>query len=1713
MAYFRMARIFFVALFLVGPMVPAVDLKGAMDEEMGRSHQTALKLESLAYDFLKHQLNGADLPEAVDGYLKNVMAPVLRGKALNIKLSVKPNEPGVLFLESAVSGHGLSHRLGSYRIVFNDHEQIQFVIPKITTTHTGRYQDRKQKELELFNYEVSGDLETGPVKTPDSVSKQQGELRSLFRADPLLHPHITNIFKTGGSEKKHLSELQESVLRELLTIEKKQDPSSVKPLASGVFMPVGSGKTVVAALYFKRLHELYLKNNIQSPNALKKKMKILFIVENLRILEDAKETFSEIYGVPDQQIIKLFGGGKLDNYSASLLKASPLWFSSRSSFYNSKEKIYELIAQDPDSSWVFIFDEAHHVGTQSGQIEEILTELKQKENALLKAKDRVFYMSATLMHDDKNIIADLDGNLVAPFLTDSEKGVLLKGENVEQMVQKQLFRGMASCYIAPLFKYDSLIYQNFSDLPLVLRDIEYDQAHQIKYLAYHKNFIRIIFDKIQQVALPPLGDRGIIFVPTIGHADLYKREFEKVARRNSDFFEVYHSQLTDIEKKRVLHWYRNPYGKNTNRYLIVIDGVNEGVDFPESNLIVNLRINNSFKTLTQNLGRILRVTGFKADARLIDVSHSFHQIVKDAIQSGYRYMKDWRDMDRQEINRYDTIVRQKLPLPPEDFQSETVEFMDQLTRLDQKDVATQSEEAFSPTELSTPDLEELWDQVLNEGPNSYLTSTDNEDHRLFRETLFQRTFDYLASDENRASKESNEKAWMVLFSVFPKELHDAIVSRPSNGNFTPTGRKTSVNFVSRFSQVNLTNLIPVVLQIETPFNYDANVTLVHLLKECALLKTKGSLSPHENCSYDGLLTYLHLEGHALIKDTVSSHRVMDLTDKLWEYASLSTQKAIIDSVFGEGRTASSDPNLVDFLFREAIQCLHESCDRKVLYAFADPKNDLDLFFGHFPRGHSTIHYFEHRYFKYKDRRRREDRPTLGDFGYDPDKVQKATPEEYQIFWSRFRTEVASDKLNFLAAKSFLYFAKESLNFLEEKLSQDHIEDAVMNKKGDPNDNNNIYDQVFLEKLLIQANEYHSQVRASWGDAEWLNQSSLERLWRMYQTLIRRVKKALILKNGQPAFKKQLPLLASENIDSPIKTTKSTTQKEPDSPSKQVPPSFESQLDEAIQTYFQRGFDDETLKMYQPLAEKLKAEIQSLSSSYPIASTNASLNGFESAWPAIIVSGHVGLNGKVPLNGLEAKVITLLPLLGVHLSDLQLNDRQLISFLKFVIEAEKTMVSQEVGYRSLATALQIQENYQKYWDVIRDGPTDKSSYRIRDKKTWNYLHHERQVDPYGFRAPITVDSLIFQLLNRSKGRSTSTEKEKWLYNDLLSKWIELRERNLPTTAKTLNLFLSYFLPHLSGPPLAHIVKETITTDSHFFENLFDPDNSYSMDESGMVPSKNHQKEKSDFTENVLNLLFDFGLKYKDADRKDIFWFVTPDREVEFLFGDYRQPSNFILYIINKYYLAGYTSTMIPKVDSVALRIGANVIKEFKRFDLFNQVKISEDQFWQSYEKGPFRGGNKNVKKTMRAFFLINYVRYLQKKRAQGLTHNLTYSKVMNTLLRELKSIQAINNVPFGENLAGLMKDTMKSAVEEVLPLLTTDGPLALETRAQDLEKLRNHYESDMYSLSSTTSEIDWARPMKDQSPLKPPMSSMSSKENTDHSHDADLEACRQNLKDQ
>ena len=293
-----------------------------------------------------------------------------------------------------------------------------------------------------------------------------------------------------------------------------------------------------------------------SPNS-----RVLFLCHQNRILEQARERFETLVG-PDYTYGNFSGEGEKDYHEVTCLFASFQVMSDWREAFKSDEFDYVIV------------DESRHVmaPTYRPTIEHFRPQFLL---GVTGTPDRHDLQDIRQVFGPEIYQKPLEEAIAEGLLTQTEYSVII--DEVEAKRRLKDDRG---------FRY------NIKDLNrsifVPMRDEE---------------MARICKEKADELGVPV---RRIVFCPSIEHTEEFAGFFEKAAPMHSD--------LPTWEKKQTLDKFR----KGDIQTLLTIDMFNEGIDVPEINQVVFLRVTQSKTIFLQQLGRGLRKSAGKDKVQVLD---------------------------------------------------------------------------------------------------------------------------------------------------------------------------------------------------------------------------------------------------------------------------------------------------------------------------------------------------------------------------------------------------------------------------------------------------------------------------------------------------------------------------------------------------------------------------------------------------------------------------------------------------------------------------------------------------------------------------------------------------------------------------------------------------------------------------------------------------------------------------------------------------------------------------------------------------------------------------------------------------------------------------------------------------------------------------------------------------------------------------------------
>lgn len=474
---------------------------------------------------------------------------------------------------------------------------------------SGRRGLRSESEIAVLSDPMAWDVE-----------RERAILRSALRADPYLHP-LQWPEALPFRDHPTLAYHQREALTALLQMEK--TARGAARFRRGISLPVAGGKTLVAGVYTDQLGQLLAR---QKAPGWKKKPKVLFVTQNRLILRRSIAALTPLLKIDSRNIAEIFGQSPGRAWGSGIPDTTEMIAITRSSYWVQMQEIHRLLSADPDQPWVLIMDEAHHIGREQGEFEDILKDL----DAVADHRHRLLLLSATLWHQDRRLISEfLGGNVYGSFLNAEEQARLKLGLDLVLLCRLQYYRGMQQGYLAPVRGLQLVREVKGKSTADLLYQERYDAKSKTRQVVVPHSLVQDMARRIQNNRRNNVTDRGVIFAPTQAHATIYARELSKLLEE-----EVRPLHTGEGVDPDTYGWFADKEKKH--KYVVVVDMFNEGVDIPPINLVILARpytqTRNGFAALIQQLGRGNRTDAFKPELRVIDYT-LYTRWLKDGLSS------------------------------------------------------------------------------------------------------------------------------------------------------------------------------------------------------------------------------------------------------------------------------------------------------------------------------------------------------------------------------------------------------------------------------------------------------------------------------------------------------------------------------------------------------------------------------------------------------------------------------------------------------------------------------------------------------------------------------------------------------------------------------------------------------------------------------------------------------------------------------------------------------------------------------------------------------------------------------------------------------------------------------------------------------------------------------------------------------------------------
>ena len=318
--------------------------------------------------------------------------------------------------------------------------------------------------------------------------------------------------------------------------------------------------------------------------ASKQPHRVLFVAHQVELLLQAVTAFKNVLGIGTYSYSACFGGSNPEDTDFVFATFDTLF-----------TKIHTL---DTNSFDLIIVDEAHHVAAQT-------------------------YAQVVRNFDPKLLI----GLTATPYRTDYQDVLNFfggAGGHIGKYDLSWALRHNKLAFPKYLVLLDDLDQAKLDQLALGMSISDLD-----KQLFLHKKDEEVV-NIIEQTVLEKdiKNPKGIVFCRSIKHLKHLIGFFELGSAT------LVHSKMTNLERRNNIRTFR----EGDYRYILVCNLFNEGIDIPETNLLVFMRYTASRLIWLQQLGRGLRKTPNKDYVHVLDFVGSLERL--------YEVQKLWRDVSK-----------------------------------------------------------------------------------------------------------------------------------------------------------------------------------------------------------------------------------------------------------------------------------------------------------------------------------------------------------------------------------------------------------------------------------------------------------------------------------------------------------------------------------------------------------------------------------------------------------------------------------------------------------------------------------------------------------------------------------------------------------------------------------------------------------------------------------------------------------------------------------------------------------------------------------------------------------------------------------------------------------------------------------------------------------------------------------------------------------
>ena len=316
-------------------------------------------------------------------------------------------------------------------------------------------------------------------------------------------------------------------------------------------MATGLGKTFLAALDAKRFAG--------------EKGRVLFIVHQKDILEQAKEAFYSVFG--NKATYGYYHGFRKD-------KKKQIMFATFQTLFKKKSKF------KPEEFDYVVVDETHHA--QATTYRPVVTYFKPK-----------FMLGITATPDRR------DGLKISE----------LYENNIPY--QMDLIKALSRGYLAPV-EYE-IFSSNLDDFSIKEAGQKYTIKDLNRYLFIPRRdeeIAKLFYEKIKKIK----NAKALVFCPNIKYAERMKKYF-------ADSVVVHANSGAETRREAISAFKDGKY-----KVIFTVNLFNEGVDIPDVNVIVFLRSTVSYTIFYQQLGRGLRKSVGKEKVTVLDFVANYDRV-------------------------------------------------------------------------------------------------------------------------------------------------------------------------------------------------------------------------------------------------------------------------------------------------------------------------------------------------------------------------------------------------------------------------------------------------------------------------------------------------------------------------------------------------------------------------------------------------------------------------------------------------------------------------------------------------------------------------------------------------------------------------------------------------------------------------------------------------------------------------------------------------------------------------------------------------------------------------------------------------------------------------------------------------------------------------------------------------------------------------------